>query len=134
MERLFVDTSAWLGYVNRLDPGHRGIEEVLSGFRGRLVTSNFVFDETVTLCHHRLGHEVAMVVGDRLTDGANVDLVRVTVADERDAWQLFKSRSDKRYSFTDCTSFVMMRRLGVRTAVALDADFERDGFALLPRS
>ena len=38
----------------------------------------------------------------------------------------------KTYSYTDCTSFVVMRRLGLHTAIALDADFQREGFALLP--
>jgi predicted nucleic acid-binding protein len=50
MERAFVDTSAWFAYANRLDPDHTRIHTVLPTFQGRLVTSNFVFDETVTLC------------------------------------------------------------------------------------
>ena len=61
-----------------------------------------------------------------------VDLVRVTADDERDAWGLFEARPDKQYSYTDCTSFALMRRLGVDTAIALDDDFAREGFATLP--
>jgi predicted nucleic acid-binding protein len=36
------------------------------------------------------------------------------------------------YSYTDCTSFVLMRRLRIQQAIALDADFQREGFLLLP--
>ncbi|MFT3773889.1 MAG: hypothetical protein QM820_51630 [Minicystis sp.] len=45
---------------------------------------------------------------------------------------MFLARPDKRYSFTDCTSFVLMRRLGLRTAVSLDDDFRQEGFEVLP--
>jgi len=86
MERIFVDTSAWLSYANRNDADHRRVKRALTGFPGRLVTSNFVFDETVTLCGSRLGHAFALLVGDTLQDVDTVDLVRVSVDDEARAW------------------------------------------------
>ena len=49
MERLFVDSSVWLAHVNRRDRHHARALPLLRSFEGRLVTSNFVFDETVTL-------------------------------------------------------------------------------------
>ena len=109
------------------------MRQVLEEFEGRLVTSNFVFDEAVTLCLYRLGHEAAIRVGNALRDPGIVDLIRATAQDETDAWEIFAARSDKRYSFTDCTSFAMMRRLGIRTAVAIDDDFKREGFEVLPQ-
>ncbi|MBN2494024.1 MAG: PIN domain-containing protein [Deltaproteobacteria bacterium] len=132
MKRFFVDTSAWFAYVNAGDPDHGSVQEVLDGFRGRIVTSNSVFDETITLCAHRLGHRVAVDVGQVLLDPGVVDLIHVTLIDEQKAWALFVDRSDKDYSFTDCTSFALMRRMGIQTAVSLDADFRREGFDLLP--
>jgi len=36
------------------------------------------------------------------------------------------------FAYTDCTSFVLMRRLGLRLAIALDADFQKEGFSILP--
>ena len=50
MERAFVDTSAWFAYANREDPDHQRTRNILQTFQGRLLTSNFIFDETVTLC------------------------------------------------------------------------------------
>ena len=132
MDRLFVDTSAWVASVNRGDHDHQPVAALLRGFRGRLVTSNFVFDETVTLCSYRLGHESAISIGETLRQSAQVDLVRVSAEDETAAWDLLRKQRDKRYSFTDCTSFTLMRRLGLHTALALDADFEQEGFARVP--
>ena len=130
--RLFVDTSAWFAYVNRKDAHHEAVAEVLDGYPGRLLCSDYVLDETVTLCRRRLGHAVAVKIGEVLFDAAAIDLVRVGSADLRAAWQLFKSRADKPYSFTDCTSFVIMRRLKLATAATLDDDFQQEGFVSLP--
>ena len=131
-ERAFVDTSAWFAYANRRDPAHARVRSVLRTFQGRLITSNFVFDETVTLCLYRLGHQVAATVGEVLLDQMVVDLVRITPEDEQRAWALWLARPDKTYSYTDCTSFVVMRRLGLQHAVAIDIDFQCEGFLLLP--
>lgn len=132
MERLFVDTSAWFAYVNKSDPDHEKVREVLRAFNGRLVTSNFIFDETITFCLYRLGHSIAVRVGQTLLDATVIDLVRLTLDDQRLAWTLFLERPDKTYSYTDCTSFILMRRFGLQRAISLDADFEREGFELIP--
>jgi predicted nucleic acid-binding protein len=131
-ERAFVDTSPWFAYANRHDPDHTRIRSVLRTFQGRLITSNFIFDETVTLCLYRLGYQVAARVGEVLLDLAVVDLVRITPEDEQRAWALWRARPDKTYSYTDCTSFVAMRRLALQRAIAIDMDFQREGFVLHP--
>lgn len=132
MERAFVDTSAWFAYVNRKDPDHRPVRDAIRKHAGRLVTSTYVFDEIVTLCRYRLDHKAAVRVGGVLLDASSVDLVRVTLDDELAAWALFEDRADREYSFTDCTSFVLMRRLNLTTAVAADDDFLQEGFTVLP--
>lgn len=132
MERLFVDTSAWFAYVNRSDPSHEAVADLLLRFEGRLVTSNFVFDETVSLCRYRLGHRPATVVGEILREPEVVDLIRVTPEDEAAAWDLFVMRRDQTCSFTDCTSFALLQRLGMSTVAALDQDFRTEGFEVHP--
>lgn len=132
MDRLFVDTSAWFAYANSQDPDHDRVRRVLLDYEGRLVTSNFVFDETVTLCRRKLGYGAACLVGEALRDSEVADVVRVTPQDENSAWKLFLDRDDKVYSFTDCTSFVLLRRLKLGHVLALDDDFRREGFTTLP--
>lgn len=132
MNRVFVDTGAWFAYVNRSDREHGPVARALEGFSGRLVTSNFVFDEIVTLCLVRLGRAAAERVGQALLDPGLVDLIRLTARDEMAAWQLFLERGDKQYSFTDCTSFVLLRRLRLESAIALDRHFQQEGFQVLP--
>ncbi len=131
MRRVFVDTSTWFAAAFARDPDHERVRSALTAGH-RLVTSNFVLDETVTLCSAKLGHGVASRVGALLLDTDEVDLVRTTASDEMNAWKLFLERPDKRYSFTDCTSFVLMQRLGLEVALALDDHFRQEGFEVLP--
>ena len=129
---LFVDTSVWFAFVNRDDSRRSTVGKLIRSFDGRLVTSNFVFDETVTLCRMRLGHAVAKDLGDALLSGDVADLLRALPEDEVAAWSLLRDRADQPYGFTDCVSFAMMRRLGIGAAATLDEDFRREGFEVLP--
>ena len=131
-DKVFVDTSAWFAYANASDPDHRRVRTVLDDAPGRLVTSTYIFDESVTLMRARFGHRRAVAVGRTLLDPTVVELLHVTPVDEKAAWALFERRPDKSYSFTDCTSFVLMRRERMERAVALDAHFSQEGFVVLP--
>ena len=132
MRRLFVDTSAWLSYLSAKDRKHRAVRGVVAEFEGRLVSSNFVLDEALTLCKARLGHAASVQLGRALRDASLVTILRVDAEDEETAWALFVARGDQPYSFTDCTSFTLMRRLGLREVLALDDDFRHEGFQVVP--
>jgi hypothetical protein len=132
MERAFVDTGAWYAYINIKDPDHFKVGEILESFNGRLVTSSYIFDEIVTLVLARLGHQRAVKVGEVLLSSGAVEMVRVGATDERLAWQFFQQRPDKMYSFTDCTSFALMRRLKLTKALTLDEHFAQEGFEVMP--
>ena len=135
-ERVFVDTSVWIAHVDAADPAerHKSAADALRAHARRLVTSSYVFDETVTHCARRLGLDVAIQVGEALLDPRVVDLIEIEPLDEMEAWKLFRSQPrgrrarDAPASFTDCTSFVLMRRLGLSTALAFDRHFAEQGF------
>ena len=98
-----------------------------------LVTSNFVIDETITLVRMHLGHRIAVEIGDKLWKGVLAIVIHVTEEDERAAWEVFKRYSDKSFSFTDCTSFVLMKRLHIDRAFSFDRHFRQTGeFTLVP--
>ena len=100
----------------------------------RLLTTNFVIDETITLVLVRKGYQAAVDLGEQLWSEEQARIVWLSRADQRAAWQLFKRYSDKEFSFTDCTSFVVMERLGLTHAFAFDEHFDQTGqFVRVPR-
>ncbi|MGH9338887.1 MAG: type II toxin-antitoxin system VapC family toxin [Acidobacteriota bacterium] len=132
MNRAFVDTAGWYAYIRADDPDHPPVMEAFERREGRLITSSFVFDELVTLVRGRLGHKAAVKVGETLRSPDVVELVRLSVEDEEQAWLLFSEHTDKDYSFTDCTSFVLMHRLGLAVAITTDHHFQQAGFRTDP--
>ena len=49
---------------------------------------------------------------------------------ESSAIELLKRYYDKSFSLTDATSFIVMERLGIKTAIAFDQHFAQYGFNL----
>ena len=134
-QHVFADTGAFYAIKDRGDAHHRKAIGFLINFTGQIVTTNFVIDETITLVLHKLGYNEALKLGENLWAENYARLIHVTKADQRAAWELFKAYDDKVFSFTDCTSFAVMERLGLEYAFAFDADFEQTGrFTQVPRS
>ncbi len=47
-------------------------------------------------------------------------------------WAYFCRHADKRYSLTDCISFVVMQERGLREALTFDQHFTQAGFEASP--
>ncbi|RME42523.1 MAG: PIN domain-containing protein [Caldilineae bacterium] len=123
---VFVDTGAWYALANKKDINHeRAVQFVLEP--KRLLTTNYIIDEAITLTLFRAGYSAALRMGEQLWGGELADIVWVTRADEQRAWKLFKQYRDKMFSFTDCTSFAVMSRLNLVYAFTFDADFSQTG-------
>jgi hypothetical protein len=60
-------------------------------------------------------------------------IVHITEELEEEAWKLFKQYTDKDFSFTDCTSFVVMRQFNLTEAFTNDHHFVQMGFTVLLR-
>jgi predicted nucleic acid-binding protein len=127
MKGVFVDTGVWYAQVDRADPDHERVSQTLRHWSGKLITSNYVLDETITLLRYRLGWKAAHQFGDALRRGIIAKIVRVNAADENTAWAIFSRHADHSFSFTDCISFAVMERLTLDTALAIDSDFRSYG-------
>ena len=130
---LFVDSSALLAYLDADQPRHADVAEAWRRAMedgDSLVTSNYVLVETFALVQRRLGLDAA-----RALAGDLVPLLRPLWVDEElhaAATAALFTAGRRKLSLVDCTSFELMRRHGIAEALALDADFARQGFRLLP--
>jgi uncharacterized protein len=75
------------------------------------------------------GHRpVAKALGRQLWSQSLCQLIWIGQSDVDAAWQVFDAFDDKLWSFTDCVSYVVMKRLGIVEAFALDEHFKQFGF------
>lgn len=133
MKRIFVDTGAWYAVVDKKDPDHKQAESFLKNNKTPLLTTNFIFDEAVTLLRSRLGWSAARDFGQNLKLSSFVSMIGIRDEDQERAWQIFLKYKDQDYSFTDCTSFAAMERLKIDTAFSFDSHFESMKFRVVPR-
>lgn len=91
------------------------------------MTTDCVLDELLTLLKLRESHRVAVAAGERLWQRRVVRIEHITDEDIRRAWEVFRQYHDKDWSFTDCTSKVVIERLGIAQAFAFDSHFEQFG-------
>lgn len=135
MKGLFVDTGGWMACADAADPAHRRACDARDGAleaRLPLVTTDFVVDETLTLLRVRLGLPAAEAWWRQIDRSARLRWERVSAERFDRARQLFFLYRDKRFSFTDCTSFVVMQELKLTRALATDRHFRQMGFQAVP--
>jgi len=139
VDHAFVDTSFFIARFNRRDRNHRLASKFLQSQQEpgaevlRLAFSDYIFDETVTtLLFRSRRHDSAAAAGKAILESKAFDRVSVDAPVFEAAWSLFLERPDKSWSFTDCTSFVLMENLGLRKALSFDRNFAEAGFAMIP--
>ena len=124
---IFVDTSAWFAAYVPNDAHHIAADTFLQGVNERLVTTDWVIDELLTLLKARGEFQRVVLLGEPLLRGLPARLEWVQTADVFEAWVVFHTHTDKAWSFTDCVSQVVMARLGVSKAFAFDDHFRQFG-------
>lgn len=124
---IFVDTSAWYAASSVRDINHQKAALCLASVREQLFTSDYVVDETLTLFRSRGESQHALTFGARVIDGPFAEIITITKQDFARAWVIFQRFADKQWSFTDCTSRVVMERLGIQKAFAFDDHFRQFG-------
>lgn len=130
---IFVDTSAWFAAFVPTDSDASRAQRWFSSNREPLVTTDYIVDELLTLLRSRGEARRALHLGQKIWDGRYAKLHYVTPVDLAEAWDVFRNYDDKAWSFTDCTSRVVMARLGVTTAFAFDDHFRQfDSVVVVP--
>jgi predicted nucleic acid-binding protein len=135
---VFVDTGAWVALANRKDGYHAAASSHLGKLLAQktlLVTTSLVVAETVTRIRYDLGHPAAekfLTLLDGAVEARHLVFVRVTEEDEERAREIFLKYTDHLFSFVDCTSFAVMRRMGLKEVFGFDRDFAAMGYLLQP--
>ena len=149
---VFVDTSAFIALAAKKDKYHEDAARMYSELldsHTNLVTTNHVVDEVCNrlLWDSTLGHKASRKFGDMVRDISTpfvldetnrrlpvfADLVLVYPVHkiEGSAWDIFCKYDTAGFSYTDCVSFAVMQKLGIKKAFAFDHHFDILGFERL---
>jgi len=133
---IFVDTSAWYAVEVEDDVNHekacKFLSLIASGKYGISITTDYVLDQTLTLLRSRRDLTSATTFMDKIKKSSSV---RVFWIDENlfeKALNIFQKSNQKSWSFTDCTSFVLMHELSISEAFTFDSHFREAAFLGLP--
>jgi predicted nucleic acid-binding protein len=137
---VLYDTWAFVALANKADPYHAASAELDRELEAQgyvpLIT-DYVFDETLTFLQASAGSRVSLRFADLIlarASGGNLQWIDVDAERRRSALALFRKLApeEPRLSFTDCTSFAVMRELGVTLAFTCDRHFHRGGSGIRP--
>jgi uncharacterized protein len=136
MSGLFVDTSGWAAILDKSQPQHALAVTFyrLARLQNRLlVTTNYILTELVALFDSPLHipRDTVIEYVEGLRVAPSIEVVHIDPTLDAQAWQLLKSRPDKRWSLVDCASFVVMQQRRLTEALTTDRHFEQAGFMRL---
>jgi predicted nucleic acid-binding protein len=132
---IFIDTGAFIARYVQRDSHHARARRVwaeIEKTRSSCFTSNFVLDETFTLLGQRASYAFAAERARGLLASKALTILRPDAEDELAALDAFTKFADQKVSFTDCTSFVLMRRQRLNRVFTFDRHFLDAGFEVLP--
>jgi predicted nucleic acid-binding protein len=96
---------------------------ILIGYR-LLIT---LVDETLMLLRARGERKRALLLGAKFFRSEFAVIHKITETQIALAWEAFEEFVDKDWSFTDCTSKVVIEQLGIAQAFAFDHHFKQFG-------
>ena len=136
MRALFADSGHWIALLHPRDQVHERAKEIVAGLGSvPIVTTQMALVEAFNHLSGQGEHlrRLAVQTARSLESDPNVEILPQTDAQFRAAVERYESRSDQRWSLTDCASFLAMEERGITEALAYDRDFEQAGFVALLR-
>ena len=130
---VFIDTGVFYADhdrgASRHDVADDAVDAVYRGELGQPYTSDYVYDEAVTLTLKRSGRfEAARSMGQRIRgQGEFVDtfsILHVRPSLFEAAIDIFERYDDQSLSFTDATTVVLVEENGIDAVLSFDDDFD----------
>jgi predicted nucleic acid-binding protein len=137
VKRLFADTVYWIALTNSFDQYHAKAVEVSSALGNcRLFTTDAVLTEFLNALADRgpLIRAAAVEMVETIMNNSQVTVIPQSHRTFSRSLAFYKSRPDKGYSLTDCSSMLLMRERHLSEALTTDRHFEQEGFVTLLRT
>ena len=125
---IFADTGAFLAYRNKKDKYHETalklFQEALKGKYGQIYTSDYIYDEALTLALIRTNNlAVAMDIAE-VINSPRIKMVFIDAKLLEKSTKTFKQYSDRNLSFTDAVTIEIMKELNIEKYFGFDSHFD----------
>ena len=132
--RIFFDTSFLYSFIDQKEIHHKSSVKLFDTLKFEdeiLVTSNYIISELITLFRAR-NFQLEKIIHfvNNLWNEKYYKVLRVTKEIDLEAWKMMRQYKDQDFSFTDCTSFILMKKNNIKKAFSLDKHFITAGFEL----
>ena len=134
MKTVFADTFYWIAIANPRDEWHPVAVNASRALGAvHLTTTDEVLVEFLTYFSGRgkIWREKAVEMVQKIMANPNVTVIPQTRESFMSGFRLYQSRSDKKYSLTDCISMESMRSNKLQEVLTHDEHFQQEGFTIL---
>lgn len=131
MKPVFADTFFFLALLNQADAAHGEAVALSRSLRRRRVTTTWVLTEVGDAMSVGTNRAAFLEFLEFVRESPMVTMVPASEELFQRGVELFSQRPDKKWTLTDCISFVVMQDEGITEALTEDHHFEQAGFAAL---
>ena len=98
------------------------MKEIISEKYGKPFTSDYIFDESVSVCYLRTkSMELSKKLGEHILD-SEIIFLKVEKTVFMEAWEIFLRN---KMSFTDCTNVSFLKLYGIAHIATFDKEFKK---------
>ena len=122
---IFIDSGIFIGYFIVQDKYHSVSVSYLDKiFNEDLVTSSDIVTETINWLTRKSHTKLIQDIGNILIEEEIARIIAIDYEDRLEALEILKKYSDQKLSFTDATSFAVIKRFDIKKVFSLDKHFK----------
>ena len=131
MKAVFADAFYFVALLNRADQHHVKTIAAARDLRSHIVTTEWVLAEVADALAASNSRRLAVAFIRDLAEDSKVKIISATTDLFQRGLNLYEKRPDKKWSLTDCISFVVMQDENITDALTGDEHFTQAGYRAL---
>ncbi|MDP3729044.1 MAG: PIN domain-containing protein [bacterium] len=123
---IFIDANIFCAIINENDVHHKKAKEIIEKYtkeKQHFITTDYIFDEAVSVTQRKLGKQAAILLGRHILHG-EVYFIQIDKKKCNKAWKIFQEENN--FSFTDCTNIACMQELNIKQIATFDKEFKKE--------
>ncbi len=134
MNRVFIDSGAFIAALNQADAHHEEVQALFTGPRPLWSTSVLVASEAYGWFLHRVGEEAARVFRMFVTDLPRLELLGADARHHVSVVAKLERLRGTKLTYVDASSLVWLKAKGIGTVWGTDHHLGLEGAAVAPGS